>query len=113
MEIEDYHLHRNGAEKHVFALAEALSISIPERQALGKDVQLANNEKTFRINFAEEIDHTMRMGKAKTLQYWFDSRDMFLQPSIEMAVFSRVPGHNCLLPHSDQVTTTQAQRMVF
>jgi len=92
MEIEGYHLDRNFAEKHVFALAEALCISTPERQALAQDVQLANNEKRFRINFEEEIEHTMRMGKAKTLQYWFDSRDMFLQPSIEMAVFSRVPG---------------------
>jgi hypothetical protein len=92
MEIGDSHLDRNSAEKHVFALAEALSISTPERQALSQDVQLANNEKTFRIHFEEEIQNTMTMGKAKTLQYWFDSQDMFLKPSIEVAVFSRVPG---------------------
>lgn len=92
LEIGDYHLQRKTAETHVFELARSLSISIPEHHAFQEDVQLANNQKTFRINFEEEIEHTMKMGKAKMLQHWFDVRDTFLQPAIEMATFSKIPG---------------------
>lgn len=85
-------LGREKATRHVIYLAKALKIHIPKAKHFCEDIFVANDIKTFRVNFKEEIDHTSRHGKANMLQSWFDAEDRFLQPAIEMSAAGTDPG---------------------
>lgn len=83
---------KDRATKHVVYLAKALDISVPKHREFKRDILLKTEKKNFRINFSEEVEHTIKHGKANMLQAWFDAEDRFLQPAIEMASFGSVPG---------------------
>ena len=88
------YLGKEKATMHVIHLAKALKIIVPKPKKFGEDIILKTEKKDFRINFKEEIEHTQKYGKANMLQMWFDSKDRFLQPAIEMSVLGTVSGLN-------------------
>lgn len=81
----DFFLGKEKAIAHVEHLAKTLGIPIPKRKDFNTTIVLPTENKTFHINFSDEVTHTIKHGKAKMLQSWFDAQDRFLQPAIEMS----------------------------
>lgn len=88
----DRYVSKEKATKHVIHLAKSLNIEVPKHKNFGEDVILKNEHKEFRVNFRNEVQHTIEFGKSNMLQAWFDAEDRFLQPALEMSVAESVPG---------------------
>ncbi|ODS23243.1 hypothetical protein AB835_09810 [Candidatus Endobugula sertula] len=83
---------REKAIKHVTFLAKKLSIQVPKQKSFKNDISLESQNKTFKLNFYEEVEHVRKTGKANMLQSWFDAEDRFLQPAIELHLQGGVQG---------------------
>jgi hypothetical protein len=86
LNIFTYHLGKDKAERYVKKLVKKLGIDIPKGNDYKKDFSVDFNGAPFSINFANLIKETQEQGVPKILQFIADSLDIYLRPTIPIAI---------------------------
>ena len=86
LNIYQYHLGKDKAERYVKHLAKKLGIPIPHGKDYNMDLLIDFGGSPLRLNFSKLVRETQEHGVPNQLQFIVDSEDRFLQPAIPIAI---------------------------